>query len=138
VSYTLETASQSSLNILVVDHHEDCLRSMVLLLHLLGHQAIEARNALDAIRLSSETPPDVVAFELDLPGLNGFQLARHFIQQGPLNRPLLIAVTSYGTDKDRQETADIGIDLHLVKPVDPQVLEAAFSNYLQSRIVPLS
>jgi CheY-like chemotaxis protein len=124
----------------VVDHHEDCLQSVALLLRILGHRMIEARNGLEAIRLSYETSPDIVMLELDLPGLSGYELAQRFknLDTSPIQRPFLMAVTSYGSPQDRERSAAAGIDLHLVKPVDPEKLEQAFSSFLRMKIVPLS
>lgn len=113
---------------------------MALLLKILGHRMIEARNGLEAIRLSYENPPDIVMLELDLPGLSGYQLAQRFINLDTslIQRPFLMAVTSYGSPEDRERAAAAGIDLHLVKPVDPEKLEKAFSYFLRTKIAPLS
>lgn len=137
--HAVESSLQTRLNVLVVDHHEECLQSMALLLRILGHRTIEARNGLEAIRLSYKVLPDIVMLELNLPGLSGYDLARRFKNlESPIQRPFLIAVTSYGSPEDRERTAAAGIDLHLVKPVDPAELEKAFAYFLRTKIAPLS
>jgi CheY-like chemotaxis protein len=63
--------------------------------------------------------PDVVLLDIALPGMDGWEVARE-LKANPTGRPpLLIAVTGYGRKRDRRQSQAAGIDLHLVKPVDP-------------------
>ena len=59
-----------------------------------------------------------------MPGMDGWELARRFhARTGPRGmRPLLIAATGCGSDADRRKSAEAGIDLHLLKPVEPAYL----------------
>ena len=61
--------------------------------------------------------------ELGLPGLDGCQVARRLRQQGAHAELLLVAVTGYGDEKNRRRSWEAGFDCHLVKPVDPEVLQ---------------
>jgi CheY-like chemotaxis protein len=55
--------------------------------------------------------------------MNGWLVAKRIREQTSRKKPLLIAVTGYGMDEDRLRSEEVGIDLHLVKPVDPEELE---------------
>ena len=126
---------RAKLRVLVVDPYEECLHSMSILVRLCGHQVLEARSAEEAIQISADHWPDVVTLEIDLPGLSGYELAEHFSQitEDPKKKPLLIAVTSYGSDQDRQVSTEKGIHWHLLKPVDPNELEAVFEQCTQRK-----
>ena len=121
--------SKSNLKILVVDDHPDCLHSMAELLRILGHQLQEARGTLEAISFAQEFLPDIVMLELNLRGLSGYELSQYFVQVHTVQqkRPFLMAVTNAGTPQERKRSAEAGIDVHLVKPVDPIVLEVTLS-----------
>jgi len=60
----------------------------------------------------------VVLLEIRLPGMNGWDVARQLQPQAAGKRPFCIAFTSFGTEADRRRSAEVGIDLHLEKPVD--------------------
>jgi CheY-like chemotaxis protein len=110
------------LHILVVDDDGDTAATMALLLRLFGHEVRVAPNGPAALRLAREAAPDVVLLDIAMPGMDGFELAVHLRQQPTPRRLVLVAVTGYGTAADRQRSHEAGIDLHLVKPVDSEVL----------------
>jgi CheY-like chemotaxis protein len=60
----------------------------------------------------------VVLLDIGLPRLNGFEVARELRQQPWGKKLMLVALTGWGQDEDRQKTRDAGFDAHLVKPVD--------------------
>jgi CheY-like chemotaxis protein len=55
--------------------------------------------------------------------MNGWEVAKHLRKQFSCKRPFLIAITAYNSQADRLRSQEAGIDLHLVKPVDPEELE---------------
>jgi CheY-like chemotaxis protein len=69
------------------------------------------------------TPPDVVLLDLGLPGMDGFEVARCLRRRPGFESVLLVAVTGYGQERDRQRTREAGFDLHLLKPVAPEELK---------------
>jgi DNA-binding response OmpR family regulator len=64
----------------------------------------------------------VGVLDIGLPGTNGWDLARRLRGEPSLAGMRLFALTGYGTDRDRGRSAEAGMDWHLVKPVDPEVL----------------
>ncbi len=65
----------------------------------------------------------MVLLDLALPGMNDYDVARQMARR-PDRTPLLVAVTGYGREDDRRRSAEAGIDLHLVKTVDPEQLRS--------------
>lgn len=111
------------LRILVVEDHDDTAASLSMLLRLNGYEvevAVDGPSALEAVKDSS---PDVVLLDIGLPKMNGWLVAKQIREQDVWKRPLLVAVTGYGTQADRLRSQEAGIDLHLVKPVEPGALE---------------
>jgi CheY-like chemotaxis protein len=60
----------------------------------------------------------VVLLDIGLPGLNGFEVAKQLRQQPALQNVVLVALTGYGQESDRQRSKEAGFDHHLVKPGD--------------------
>jgi DNA-binding response OmpR family regulator len=71
-----------------------------------------------------EMQPDVVLLDIGLPRLNGLEVARRIRAQRPGDTVLLIALTGWGQDEDRQRSTQAGFDLHMVKPLDIDALLA--------------
>jgi CheY-like chemotaxis protein len=109
---------------------------MSLLLEVQGHRVRVARDGPSALRLAQADPPDVVLLEIRLPCLDGWEVARRLREQSLGRRPFCIAVTSCSTDEDRRRSLEVGIDLHLVKPVENRFLQAVLRRF-QALIEPV-
>jgi CheY-like chemotaxis protein len=109
----------SGLRILIVEDYADGADSLALLLRMDGHDVEVARDGAEALERELDFRPDVVLLDLGLPGMTGYEVARHLVERRPDRTPLLVAVTGYGDAEARRRSAETGIDLHLVKPVEP-------------------
>jgi DNA-binding response OmpR family regulator len=91
---------------------------MAMLVGMLGHEVKTEHDGHSALHSASEYQPDVVLLDIGLPGLNGYEVATRIRQQPSLDKMVLIAITGYGHETDRQLGLKAGIDHYLVKPVD--------------------
>jgi two-component system OmpR family response regulator len=121
--------NSSSLRILIVEDHADTADSMAMLLRLFGHDVVVAGDGPTALQLVDGDVPDVVLLDLALPKMNGWQIARQIRSRITGKRPLLIAITGYGDQAARSRSSQAGIDLHLIKPVDPEMLEQVLQRF---------
>jgi two-component system, OmpR family, response regulator len=110
---------KTPLSVLVVDDVPDTAHSTATILTLLGFDARAAVTPLDAIREATADPPDAILMDLGMPGLSGYDLARHLKWMGPW-RPLLVAHTGLPGTEARARAE--GFDLHVLKPADPRRL----------------
>jgi CheY-like chemotaxis protein len=108
--------------ILVVDDNRDSAESMALLLRSDGHKVWTARDGEEALEVTLRERPAVVLLDIGLPGLNGYQACR-LIREAGLTDTLVIAMTGYGHEQDRQLSQEACFDAHLVKPVDLTTLQ---------------
>ena len=86
------------------------------------------RSAADGDRglaIALAWKPDVVCLDLTLPHMNGDEVARRIIATSDGKRPLLIAISGYGRDVEREIASMAGFDVFLLKPYDVDLLEAA-------------
>ena len=93
-----------------------------MVLELTGHETQTAYDGLEAVEAAATFRPDVVLCDIGLPKLNGYQAARQIREQPWGKTMVLVALTGWGQDEDRQKSREAGFDGHLVKPVDHAVL----------------
>ena len=126
---TRAAPAEKQLRILVVEDNHDVARSQVLLLRALGHEAFIAHDGLSALELAERHTPDVILLDIGIPGLDGWQVAGELRKKHYAKRPLLVAVTGYGSQEDTEKSTAAGIDLHLLKPVLPDDLERLLERF---------
>src|SRR5262249_38652949 len=118
----------SARRILIVDDNEDSAESMALLLQLDEHQVQMAHDGLTALKLAQSFQPDIILLDIGLPGMNGYDVARRLRAQSDTSGAQLIALTGYGQEEDQQRSKEAGFDYHLVKPVEPETLQALLNS----------
>jgi len=112
-----------SLRVVVVDDNVDQADSSALLLRAAGHEVRAAYSGQDALRAVAEDRPDLVFLDLGMPKPDGYEVARRLRQRPGLEDLVLVAMTGYAQESDRDRSRSAGFDHHLVKPVDPQRLQ---------------
>ena len=109
------------MRVLIAEDCKDAADTEALLLGMYGHTVVVARDGEEALEKFKEFRPEAVILDIGLPRVDGWEVARR-IRETSGRKVLLIAMTGYGLDQDRKKSAEAGIDLHLLKPVDPPVL----------------
>lgn len=105
------------LRILITDDNLDSAESMALLLAAMGHETRTAHDGAQALQVLDTFSPEVIFLDIGLPhGLDGYELARRIRHRPGFEKKLLVAMTGYGQDEDRQKSKAAGFDHHLVKP----------------------
>jgi signal transduction histidine kinase/CheY-like chemotaxis protein len=115
-----ETAEPTgpSLRVLVVDDNVDAAESLAMLLQLSRHQVCTAHDGPTALEAAFDFRPNVVLLDIGLPRMDGYEVAKKMRQQPVLKNVMLVAMTGYGQESDRQRSQEAGFDHHLVKPAD--------------------
>jgi CheY-like chemotaxis protein len=114
--------------VLIVDDNADSAESMAVLLRLRGHEVRLAYDGQSALEETHAFRPDVMFLDLDLPKIDGYEVARRLRMEPALRNMTLVAMTGYGQEEDRQRTQVAGFQLHLVKPVDFTRVEELLSS----------
>jgi CheY-like chemotaxis protein len=116
--------AQRSLRILVVEDDGDSAEMLTELLRIWGFQVRIARNGQAALKAFNAEHPDVILLDLGLPVIDGWEVAAELTtQQSP--HPFVIAVSGYS----ERNSGEYGVDLHLMKPVDPRRLLAILERF---------
>jgi two-component system, chemotaxis family, CheB/CheR fusion protein len=78
-----------------------------------------AHDGIEALQEAATFRPDVVLLDIGLPKLNGYDAARRMREAAWGRDMVIVALTGWGQDEDREKSSAAGLDEHLVKPVDP-------------------
>jgi two-component system, chemotaxis family, CheB/CheR fusion protein len=116
--------------ILVVDDNVDGAVSLAMMLQILGHETRVVHDGQSAVDAATEFRPDVMLIDIGLPKLNGYQVCCRVREISWGARAVLIALTGWGQEEDRQRSKEAGFNLHLVKPVDPIALNQMLCSLL--------
>jgi PAS domain S-box-containing protein len=108
----------ASLRVLVVDDMRDTTHMLRRLLNAAGHEVRTASDGPSALAAALDFQPEVALLDISLPGMSGLELAKQIRQQSKLKDIVLVAMTGYGDEADRQRSLEAGFDHHLVKPAD--------------------
>ncbi|TZF89710.1 hybrid sensor histidine kinase/response regulator [Cognatilysobacter lacus] len=121
---TARDIAARALDILLVDDNEDAGATLAELLRVSGHRVTVCTEALAALERVTErsAPHDVYLLDIGLPGMTGYELARHIRAHANAGPSVFIALTGYGLPSDRLASTQAGFDHHLVKPVEQTVL----------------
>ena len=115
--------------VLVIDDNQDAADSTAMLLGVLGAQPHVAYDGESGLAALKTWRPDLVLLDLGMPGMDGFEVARRIRADAETATLPVIALTGWGQQQDRQRTHDAGFDRHLVKPADPQALQAVLEEF---------
>lgn len=119
------------LQILVVDDNRDAADSTAIMLRLFGAEVSTCYDAESAILTAEWFGPDVAILDINMPGMDGNELATRLRQWTGGYPLLLIALTAMSDEDSRLRIERAGFDYHLVKPVDPRRLVELLSNHLR-------
>ena len=126
----------AALKVLVVDDNADAAEMLGMLLLASGNEVLTVHDGPTTIEAAFDFRPNVVLLDIGLPGMDGYEVATRLRQQAVFKDVVLVAMTGYGQDSDRQRSHDSGFDHHLVKPPDFEKLKeilAAASEKIQTR-----
>lgn len=114
---------RDSLQVLVVDDHQDTLDGTMLVLRLEGHRTRGASGGMRALDELQTFEPDVMLIDYKLPDMTGYELARRVRSRPTGRRPYLAMVSGYCGAEHAAKSAEAGFDEHVVKPADPIILQ---------------
>jgi PAS domain S-box-containing protein len=133
VRQPVEGGKPDQLHVLVVDDNTDAAESLGVLLDIEGHAAHIAHTGAEALQVAQSQALDVVFLDIGLPDMSGYDVARRLRLLPGMQKTLLVALTGWGTQDDRQRTRDAGFDRHLTKPAELLAVEELLRAAAKSR-----
>jgi PAS domain S-box-containing protein len=121
-------ALPGALRVLIVDDNLDAAELLATTVQMMGHAARVAHDGPAGLRIAADFRPDVALLDIGLPVMDGYELARHLRALPGLESLRLIAVSGYSQEADRAEAAAAGFELHLVKPIRLEQINAVLAS----------
>lgn len=118
--------------VLVVEDHTDAAELMLSAVSRLGCDARVCQTGAQALEAASDYQPHVALLDLNLPDIDGYEVGRCLRRQPGLDKMALVAVSGYAGEEDRRRSNDAGFDLHVLRPVRPDVLQSVLTRVEQS------
>ena len=113
--------------VVIVEDNLDAAEALTMLLELFGHQLTVVADGLAAIEAVRNAAFDIALVDIGLPGIDGYEVARRIRMIPNAKTMMLVALTGYGQEADKQRALSAGFDEHLTKPVKIERLQALLS-----------
>ncbi|MEN7549752.1 response regulator [Rapidithrix thailandica] len=130
--YGIPLAQALEATVLVVEDHVEIREYIVEILSPQYH-TLQAKSGVDGFTLAKTKFPDLIITDLAMPGKDGHALVQSIRKDEEISHTPIIMLTAFGSDQQRVELLQAGIDSFLIKPFDKEVLLATIQNLLQSR-----
>jgi len=110
--------TESKFLILVVDDSADNVAMLSLDLQQQGYRVVTAANGEDAVTVATQTQPNLILMDINLPTLDGLGATRRIRENDGLREVPVIAITAFGTEGFQRAAYDAGVSGYLTKPLD--------------------
>ena len=115
--------------VLIIEDNEQNLYLMTFILEKAGYLVIQARNGPEGIRLALDEGPPLVLLDIQLPGMDGYEVLREWQHHATICDIPIVAITSYATPGDRERILAAGCTGYLEKPINPDTFVGEVSRY---------
>jgi len=118
----------------IVDDHDDTREGFAEYLQVNGFDVLSANGAEEFERLVESEAPDAIVLDLQLPRVNGWELATRIRANPRLREVPLIAFSACVMPTERERANQAGFDLFLSKPCDPETILGELRRLLRERV----
>jgi signal transduction histidine kinase len=122
-------AAKKSLKILVIEDNDDSATTLKAVLEHFGHEVSIANNGISGVETARALKPQVIICDIGLPEMDGFAVAQELSKDSKFTDSILIALTGYGGQEDKELALKSGFKCHLTKPVDFEMLTTEIERY---------
>jgi two-component system cell cycle response regulator DivK len=119
--------------ILYIEDNPQNMRLVRKILIHAGYQMLEAEDGLTGLRVAADEMPDLILLDINLPDIDGFEVANRLKASNVLSLIPVIALTANAMVGDRERSLEAGCDGYLPKPVGRQDLLSTVEEFLALR-----
>ena len=106
--------------ILIIEDNAQNRYLATFLLEQRGHTVVQAETGVEGLQQAATAAPDLILLDIQLPGMDGYEVARQLKSDARLRGIPIIAVTSYAMVGDRERCLDAGASGYIEKPINPE------------------
>lgn len=118
-------------NILVIEDNEQNLYLVRFILEKNSYQVSAAVDGPHGIELANRLKPDLILLDIQLPGMDGYAVARRLRLNSQLSNVPIVAVTSYAMAGDREKALEAGCNGYIEKPINPETFMSQVELHLK-------
>jgi CheY-like chemotaxis protein len=116
--------------ILVIEDNPENRYLVTFLLEQRGHEIVTAESGALGLELAARIHPDLILLDIQLPGMDGHEVAQALTRDPDLAHIPIIAVTSYAMVGDREKCLAAGAAGYIEKPINPETFAAEVESFL--------
>lgn len=116
--------------ILIVDDNATNLKLARMLLAGEGYEVRSASDAEEALVVLQSFEPRLILMDLQMPGMDGFELTRRLKADPQMRGIVILALTAYAMKGDEEKALAAGCDGYIAKPIDTRALPGVIATYL--------
>ena len=120
-------ASDRRLRVLIVEDEAEIRDILTFLLNHWGHGVRVATNGEEALQVADDYRPDVIVSDIAMPRMDGWEMMRRLRCLPHFRETFCVALTGLCYEGVRKRSEEVGFDMYLVKPVDPEALKAVIA-----------
>jgi CheY-like chemotaxis protein len=120
--------------ILCIEDNEQNLYLVTFLLRSKGYEVLQAREGREGIDAAMRNRPDLILLDIQLPSMDGYEVARTLRTDPDLSEVPIVAVTSYAMVGDREKALGSGCSGFIEKPINPDTFLAQIEEYLDRSV----
>ena len=115
--------------ILYIEDNDQNFYLVNVLLNARGYKVFWARDGQEGIDKADQSRPDLILLDIQLPVMDGYEVARRLRSNPALSEIPIVAVTSYAMSGDREKALSAGCNGYIEKPIDPDTFLAQIDKY---------
>ena len=118
--------------VLLIEDNEQNRYLATFLLEKQGYEVVSAAAGPQGVELAERLRPRIILLDIQLPGMDGYAVARALRENPALRDTPIVAVTSYAMAGDREKTIAAGCTGYMEKPIDPETFVAEIERHLET------
>ena len=118
--------------ILLIEDNEENRYLATFLLEAHGHEVVYPVTGQEGIASATRELPDLILLDIQLPGMDGHDVARTLKSDPVLKKIPIVAVTSYAMVGDREKVFAAGAEGYIEKPINPETFVSEIEGFLRT------
>ena len=118
---------------LIIEDNENNMYLASFLLRNNGHDVSQAYNGQDGVELAKSVQPDLILLDIQLPKMNGYEVAMELRKDDALKTVPIVAITSYAMPGDQEKALSAGCSGYIKKPINPDTFLEEVESYLNKK-----
>ena len=118
---------------LIIEDNENNMYLISFLLKNSGHEVVQAYDGQAGVELAKTEHPDLILLDIQLPKMNGYEVAQELRKDGSLNDTPIVAITSYAMPGDKEKALAAGCSGYIKKPINPDTFVGEVESYLDGQ-----